>query len=227
MARTRYGTRPGDYFVNSAGTPLRRATVPVYKSPDISQPVTDLLSEIGLPVTAVTGDSAGGYALDGPDNYNGPLYLRDQNGRFKLLEPVDLTQRVGDLETSLDANVADALEVQVPIVLTALGAVVAWAPNTPYTIGNPVLNPAGDVVRAKVAFTSGSVYDPTKWDASTTAADDATTKVGEQHAIDLTLFQHQVLGVDEDGVPYYDTDGADGGGYIQLEAGLPVLYTEA
>lgn len=168
MARTLYAGRPGDYFVDSAGRPLRRAAAPVYQSADGSQPVTDLLDEAGLACTAVTADAAGGFEFWGPENYRGVLYLRDQNGRYKLVEPADMAARVEDLETSLDATVAAALVSQVPAVLGVLGAIANWAPGTVYTIGNPVLNPEGDVARANAAHTSTSVYDPTKWTLSTT-----------------------------------------------------------
>ena len=41
-----------------------------------------------------------------------------------------------------------------------------WKPNTAYAAGQPVVNPSGDVVTAKAAFTSGAAYDPTKWNLS-------------------------------------------------------------
>lgn len=41
-----------------------------------------------------------------------------------------------------------------------------WKPNTAYAAGQPVVNPSGDVVTAKAAFTSGATYDATKWNLS-------------------------------------------------------------
>jgi len=41
----------------------------------------------------------------------------------------------------------------------------AWAPTTAYAAGQAVLNPSGDLVTAKVAFTSGASYDAANWNA--------------------------------------------------------------
>ncbi|UYL88317.1 glucosaminyl deacetylase [Arthrobacter phage EvePickles] len=49
-----------------------------------------------------------------------------------------------------------------------------WKANTAYASGAAVLNPFGDVVTAKAAFTSGSAYDPTKWKLSTNYAQSGT-----------------------------------------------------
>lgn len=43
-----------------------------------------------------------------------------------------------------------------------------WKPNTTYAAGDPVVNPSGDVVTAKAAFTSGSSYSAANWNPSTT-----------------------------------------------------------
>jgi len=50
-------------------------------------------------------------------------------------------------------------------VLSATYA-LRWKANTAYAAGDAVLNPAGDVVTAKAAFTSGSSYDATNWNLS-------------------------------------------------------------
>jgi hypothetical protein len=169
MARTQYAGRPGDYFVNSAGAPLRGATAPAFKTPDASQPATDLLDSAGQPITAVPSDGAGGFGpFSGPDGYDGPLYLRDQNGRYKLVEPTDMVARVADLAATMTDDVADALTAQLPAAVADLGAVTAWKPLTAYPLGARVVNPAGDVVTAKAAFTSGAAYDATKWTGSAT-----------------------------------------------------------
>jgi hypothetical protein len=42
-----------------------------------------------------------------------------------------------------------------------------WTPATAYTAGQPVISPTGDVVTAKVAFTSGASYSAANWNLST------------------------------------------------------------
>ena len=41
----------------------------------------------------------------------------------------------------------------------------AWAPTTVYAAGQAALNPSGDLVTAKIAFTSGATYNAANWDA--------------------------------------------------------------
>ena len=43
-----------------------------------------------------------------------------------------------------------------------------WKPNTAYLAGDKVLSPSGDVVLAKVDFTSGSSYSAANWNLPTT-----------------------------------------------------------
>lgn len=43
-----------------------------------------------------------------------------------------------------------------------------WKANTSYAAGEPVLNPTGDVVTAKVAFISGASYSAANWNPSST-----------------------------------------------------------
>jgi hypothetical protein len=43
-----------------------------------------------------------------------------------------------------------------------------WKANTAYAAGEKVLNPSGDVVSAKVAFTSAAAYDAANWNPSST-----------------------------------------------------------
>ncbi|MDQ0679091.1 lysophospholipase L1-like esterase [Arthrobacter pascens] len=43
----------------------------------------------------------------------------------------------------------------------------AWKATTAYTLGQRVIAPNGDIVSAKVAFTSGASYSAANWDAST------------------------------------------------------------
>jgi len=53
---------------------------------------------------------------------------------------------------------------------TALAAAFTpkWKANTSYAAGEAVVNPAGDVVTAKVAFMSGGSYNAANWNPSTT-----------------------------------------------------------
>lgn len=48
-------------------------------------------------------------------------------------------------------------------IAAATSVVSVWRPNTAYAKRAAVLNPDGDRVFAKAAFTSGATYDPTKW----------------------------------------------------------------
>jgi hypothetical protein len=45
-----------------------------------------------------------------------------------------------------------------------------WKATTAYLAGDKVLSPAGDVVSAKVDFTSGASYSSTDWNLSTSYA---------------------------------------------------------
>lgn len=47
------------------------------------------------------------------------------------------------------------------------GLVPAWKASTAYTAGQRVIAPNGDVVAAKIAFTSGASYSAANWNAST------------------------------------------------------------
>jgi len=55
-----------------------------------------------------------------------------------------------------------------PLTQKAADAAYAkqWKPNTAYTAGQPVINPTGDVVTAKVDFTSGATYNAANWNLS-------------------------------------------------------------
>ncbi|MDJ0321649.1 hypothetical protein [Pseudarthrobacter sp. PS3-L1] len=50
---------------------------------------------------------------------------------------------------------------------STVGLVPVWKANTGYTAGQRVIAPNGDVVSAKVAFTSAAAYSATNWNAST------------------------------------------------------------
>lgn len=45
-----------------------------------------------------------------------------------------------------------------------------WKPSTAYSAGQAVLNPSGDIVTAKAAFTSGATYSAANWNPSPTYA---------------------------------------------------------
>ncbi|KRE72573.1 hypothetical protein [Arthrobacter sp. Soil762] len=63
-------------------------------------------------------------------------------------------------------------EKHVPAYLTQAAQSAAylpkWKATTAYLAGDKVLNPTGDVVSAKVDFTSGASYSSANWDLSTT-----------------------------------------------------------
>jgi hypothetical protein len=52
----------------------------------------------------------------------------------------------------------------------AIDARMKWAPSTAYTLGQQIINPTADVVKANVGHTSAAAYatDVAKWDLSTT-----------------------------------------------------------
>lgn len=52
----------------------------------------------------------------------------------------------------------------------ANGATVNWATGLPFAIGDPVINPSGDLVRVTTAHTSGGSYDATKFSTPYDAA---------------------------------------------------------
>jgi hypothetical protein len=57
-----------------------------------------------------------------------------------------------------------------PTTIRAVSAtfVPKWKATTAYLAGDKVLSPGGDVVSAKVDFTSGGSYSSANWDISTT-----------------------------------------------------------
>jgi len=61
-----------------------------------------------------------------------------------------------------------------PVTPASIGAVAKWKANTAYLAGAPVLNPAGDMVTAKIDFTSGATYDAANWNISATYATPAS-----------------------------------------------------
>lgn len=82
------------------------------------------------------------------------------------LVSADENHNVPDNLNIRDVNLPDRLQD------TALNAtyVPKWKPNTAYALGEPVLNPSGDTVTAKAAFTSGATFDAANWNLSATYA---------------------------------------------------------
>lgn len=124
-------------------------------------------------------------------------------------------------------------------IATHGGTPPAWAPNTAYGVGQQVLNPSGQVVAAKVAFTSGATYDAINWRASTTLAARGKDVMGGQFPTPLRvptltiermwpnlMHDHRPLWASADGQTVYAV-GRDGvfrkstdGGQIWSQRGL-------
>jgi hypothetical protein len=66
-------------------------------------------------------------------------------------------QAVADAQAARDAAIAAAAQA------AAAGGIPNWAANTSYTTSSKVFSPAGDLVRATSAHTSGTTFDSTKW----------------------------------------------------------------
>jgi hypothetical protein len=65
------------------------------------------------------------------------------------------------------------------------GLVPVWKANTSYTAGQRVIAPSGDIVSAKVAFTSAATYLATNWNASTQDSRVGALEVGKWYKGDL------------------------------------------
>lgn len=70
----------------------------------------------------------------------------------------------------LDAAVTAKINTPGSATAVALSAtfVPKWKATTAYLAGDKVLSPGGDVVSAKVDFTSGASYSSANWDISAT-----------------------------------------------------------
>lgn len=66
------------------------------------------------------------------------------------------------LETNPDVVASAANMAQ-----STVGLVPVWKASTAYTAGQRIISPGGDVVSAKIAFTSGATYSAANWNAST------------------------------------------------------------
>jgi GDSL-like Lipase/Acylhydrolase family len=73
------------------------------------------------------------------------------------------------LMKAIDGNAASQYRVQADARLSTT-FVPRWKATTAYALGDKVVSPAGDVVSAIAAFTTGASYDATKWALSPTYA---------------------------------------------------------
>jgi hypothetical protein len=112
---------------------------------------------------------------------------------------------------------------------TAIDARMKWAPTTAYTLGQQVISPNNDVVKANVAHTSAAAYatDVAKWDLS-------LTLTGKVAIADRPLSLHGYAGIDFTGtadssaaVQAFINAAPDGsqidfgkGGVLRLDSGL-------
>jgi len=69
-----------------------------------------------------------------------------------------------------DANLPTRLQDTTLKATIATEALPKWKATTDYTAGQAVVNPSGDVVTAKVDFTSGASYSSANWNISPTYA---------------------------------------------------------
>lgn len=97
-----------------------------------------------------------------------------QKGAASGVAALDSGSRVP--ETNLPANLA----------ATALNAtfVPKWKATTAYLAGDKVLSPGGDIVSAKVNFTSGASFSAANWDYSTTYATPAAVTAAVSPKLD-------------------------------------------
>jgi hypothetical protein len=68
------------------------------------------------------------------------------------------------------ANDPTVVDSAASMAQSTVGLVPKWKASTAYTAGQMVINPSGDLVTAKVAFTSGSTYSSTNWNLTPAAA---------------------------------------------------------
>jgi hypothetical protein len=68
-------------------------------------------------------------------------------------------------QAAAEAAASAPTEEAIQSALATLGAVAAWKANTAYALGQYVINPSGDVVKANVAHTSGASFVAANWNA--------------------------------------------------------------
>lgn len=104
MARTWYGVLTSDYaFDPATGLPVEGATIPVWDAFTGGSTVTDLLDASLSPVTFLTSDVLGEWPFQGPDGFEGGLFVEGLGGIRKLVLPVDIVARLVAAETTLTA----------------------------------------------------------------------------------------------------------------------------
>jgi hypothetical protein len=105
MARTKFGGGSADYFVDPAtGLPVPSFTVQAYDSEIGGTHLTDLLDASGTPAVAVTSDSFGGFRFQGPDGYQGGIWLAGAGGTRYLTNPSDIAPRLAQAEADILAE---------------------------------------------------------------------------------------------------------------------------
>jgi len=80
---------------------------------------------------------------------------------------VRLTARVPPIVAAAIASDPTVASSAATMAQSTAGLIPAWKASTAYTAGQRVIAPNGDVVAAKVNFTSGATYSATNWNAST------------------------------------------------------------
>lgn len=80
---------------------------------------------------------------------------------------VRLTARVPPIVAAAIASNPTVASSAATMAQNTAGLVPVWKATTAYVAGQRAIAPNGDVVSAKVNFTSGAAYDPANWNAST------------------------------------------------------------
>lgn len=128
-----------------------------------------------------------------------------------------------EIQARVDPAVASAIANDPSVVNSAAnmaqntaGLVPAWKASTSYTAGQRVIAPSGDIVSAKVNFTSTATYSATNWNASTQDG-----RVG-------TLETNQWLKANMPGTADFDTYTAPGAYSVSTSGGktnIPALFS--
>lgn len=167
MARTWYGITPADYaFDPSSGLPAEGAILPVWGALTGGSLVTDLLDASGTPVTQLTTDSNGGYRFQGPDGFQGALYLEGVGGLRYLVFPETVIARLATVETGLSSEVTNR-GTAVSAALDAAKAYTDDAVDQHELAGNPhpqygrLVNPDGTPTGGRIILVgAGGVFPP-------------------------------------------------------------------
>ena len=79
----------------------------------------------------------------------------------------EISERVPGAVAEVIADDPTVLASAANMAQSTAGLVPVWKASTAYVAGQKAIAPSGDVVSAKVNFTSGTVYSATNWNAST------------------------------------------------------------